>query len=245
MGEIPPGQAGRMIDLVNDGGENNNKAGWGHQYNRTDYRDEYVYDITSQYQNVLMEYGSHYQTQQYTYGVGRIAVDFNELDDANNGWIPKTAPTVHEDNMERLYYIKDELGTTKRLLGEDGQASVSYKYYDFGSPNTTTHFDINWSGPDNLLGYTGYEWDSIAEMWYAKARYYNSDLGRFTAEDPVKGNIMDIQSLNLYPYVKNNPLRYVDLDGRMPDWKGLDSDLIGWEDPNGLMASIAISDTQI
>jgi hypothetical protein len=51
-------------------------------------------------------------------------------------------------------------------------------------------------------------------MWYAKARYYNSDLGRFAAEDPLKGTIGDIQSLNLYPYVVNNPLKYVDLDGR-------------------------------
>ncbi|MEL7656357.1 MAG: RHS repeat-associated core domain-containing protein, partial [Bacillota bacterium] len=100
------------------------------------------------------------------------------------------------------------------IFNRQAQASVSYSYYDFGSPDTTTHFDINWSGPDNLFGYTGYEWDKVAEMWYAKARYYNSDLGRFAAEDPLKGTIADIQSLNLYPYVKNNPLKYVDLDGR-------------------------------
>ncbi|WP_066494833.1 hypothetical protein [Abyssisolibacter fermentans] len=62
-----------------------------------------------------MQYGEHYQTQKYVYGIGRISIDFIELDDHDNGWIPKTAPTRLEESYQRLYYyLEDELGSTKR-----------------------------------------------------------------------------------------------------------------------------------
>ena len=47
------------------------------------------------------------------------------------------------------------------------------------------------------------------------ARYYSAQLGRFLAVDP--GNDTDLanaQSWNRYTYVRNNPIAYVDPDGR-------------------------------
>jgi hypothetical protein len=44
-----------------------------------------------------------------------------------------------------------------------------------------------------------------------------SELGRFTTVDPVytwKENLVDPQRWNRYAYVRNNPLRYTDPDGR-------------------------------
>jgi RHS repeat-associated protein len=52
---------------------------------------------------------------------------------------------------------------------------------------------------------------------YFGARYYRADIGRFTTVDPVytwKENLTDPQRWNRYAYVRNNPLRYVDPDGR-------------------------------
>jgi len=55
---------------------------------------------------------------------------------------------------------------------------------------------------------------------YFGARYYSSSQGRFTSPDwsakpqPVPyANLSDPQTLNLYAYVRNNPLSVVDLDG--------------------------------
>jgi RHS repeat-associated protein len=51
---------------------------------------------------------------------------------------------------------------------------------------------------------------------YFIARYYSGAQGRFTSPDPVfmtKQRIVDPQRWNLYPYVRNNPLMYVDPDG--------------------------------
>ncbi len=44
-------------------------------------------------------------------------------------------------------------------------------------------------------------------MHYARARWYDPTLGRFASEDPV-------DALNLYPYVGNQPMTYVDPTGQ-------------------------------
>jgi len=52
---------------------------------------------------------------------------------------------------------------------------------------------------------------------YFGARYYGSKIGRFTTTDPVytwRENLVDPQRWNRYAYARNNPLRYVDPDGR-------------------------------
>jgi RHS repeat-associated protein len=52
---------------------------------------------------------------------------------------------------------------------------------------------------------------------YFGARYYRASHGRFTAVDPVytwRENLVDPQRWNRYAYGRNNPLRYVDPDGR-------------------------------
>ena len=68
--------------------------------------------------------------------------------------------------------------------------------------------------------FTGKERDTESGNDYFGARYYASSMGRFMSpdwsakEDPVPyAQLDDPQSLNLYAYVRNNPLSRVDLDG--------------------------------
>ena len=52
---------------------------------------------------------------------------------------------------------------------------------------------------------------------YFGARYYGSKIGRFTTVDPYldqKDALFNPQKWNRYAYGRNNPLRYVDPDGR-------------------------------
>jgi len=51
---------------------------------------------------------------------------------------------------------------------------------------------------------------------YFLARYYSSAQGRFTSADApfADQSLDDPQSWNLYTYVRNNPLRSIDPDGR-------------------------------
>ncbi len=64
-------------------------------------------------------------------------------------------------------------------------------------------------------GFTGYEKDREGGLDFAQARMYSSSYGRFTSPDYFSNDthIADAQSWNLYAYVRNNPLCYVDRTG--------------------------------
>ena len=77
--------------------------------------------------------------------------------------------------------------------------------------------------PDCRSSSTGKERDTESGNDYFGARYYASSMGRFLSpdwsakEDPVPyAQLEDPQSLNLYSYVRNNPLTRVDADGHCP-----------------------------
>jgi RHS repeat-associated protein len=70
------------------------------------------------------------------------------------------------------------------------------------------------------MHFTGKERDSESGLDYFGARYFSADQGRFTTPDwsetpqPVPyADLKDPQTLNLYTYVRNNPLSRTDPDG--------------------------------
>jgi RHS repeat-associated protein len=74
-------------------------------------------------------------------------------------------------------------------------------------------------GPDSTRQkFTGKERDNETSLDYFLARYYSSTQGRFTSPDiPFADQSEgDPQSWNLYAYVGNNPLKYIDPFGM---WK--------------------------
>ncbi len=68
-----------------------------------------------------------------------------------------------------------------------------------------------------MIEFTGKQRDSESGLDYFGARYYGSGLGRFMSPDPLyleMNRLTDPQQLNLYSYVRNNPLSLTDPDGR-------------------------------
>jgi RHS repeat-associated protein len=66
--------------------------------------------------------------------------------------------------------------------------------------------------------FTGKERDTESGNDYFGARYYGSSMGRFLSPDDViitPERLTNPQQLNLYAYVANNPLRYIDPTGEI------------------------------
>ena len=99
-------------------------------------------------------------------------------------------------------------------VGARPASAVSQLYVAPAYPSVT---------PDvNKVNFTGKERDSETGLDFFGARYFSAAQGRFTSPDwsekpePVPySDLTDPQSLNLYAYVRNNPLKNRDLDGHV------------------------------
>jgi RHS repeat-associated protein len=95
---------------------------------------------------------------------------------------------------ESRFYYQDRLGSNRVSVNFDGEVS-NFKSLPYGQ--------IIQEGIQ--YGFTGKEKDESG-LHYFGARYYDSDLGKFTSVDPVAEN-------EPYSYVRNNPMMFVDPDG--------------------------------
>jgi RHS repeat-associated protein len=135
------------------------------------------------------------------------------------------------DTLGIHYNLSDPLGTKRvqlNALGQIEETCTSLAFgNDVGNPASVPCALTALATADDATEhhYTGKERDTESGNDYFEARYYNSNTGRFMSpdwsakEDPVPyANLSDPQSLNLYGYMRNNPLGGVDADGHWPDW---------------------------
>ena len=150
----------------------------------------YTLDLTRQYYN-LLEKTEESRSQRYFWD-GNVA--------------------AYEENGERNYYLQDELGSPLRIEDSAGTIKESYGYGAFGEDLYQNQ------GEMQPFGYTGYQRDEIAGTYYAQAREYLAESGRFAGQDLIAG-FMDLPfSMNRYSYCFNTPVVLVDLDGAWPKW---------------------------
>ena len=105
------------------------------------------------------------------------------------------------------YYLQDHLGSTTALTDSSGNLSAQLTYDTYGNsaPNSLTRY-----------GYTGRELDADTGLIYYRARWYDTQLGRFISEDPIGFE----GGMNLYAYVEDDPLSSIDPLGQ--DGVGVD-----------------------
>jgi RHS repeat-associated protein len=117
------------------------------------------------------------------------------------------------------YLTADALGSTRMMTNESGIPKSYHDYFPFGEEIT-----VGTGGRSGLYGGA----DQVAQKFTAKERdaetgldsfgprYMSSAQGRFTSPDAIffqASMLTDPQRFNLYAYVGNNPLRYVDPTG--------------------------------
>ncbi len=111
------------------------------------------------------------------------------------------------------YYGHDALGSVRIVFTASGVATARADYEPFGEGVTIAGMP---AGPLPAQQFTGQERDALERQDYFGARYYRPRHGRFAQVDPVYAGLFDPQQWNRYAYARNNPLSFVDPDGRDP-----------------------------
>ncbi len=105
---------------------------------------------------------------------------------------------------ERAYYHQDGLGSVVAVTDQNSQAQGTARYDAWGNVTRQT-------GGLPQYGYTGREPDGTG-LIYARARYYDPAVGRFTQRDPIGL----AGGTNLYAYAGGNPTNFTDPLGTTP-----------------------------
>lgn len=115
-----------------------------------------------------------------------------------------------KDTSSWKYNVTDHLGSV-RLTMQAPLSPQGRKYWPWGEEVATPGVET--------LGFAGMEQDfeTSRPRYYDHARNLETGFGRFLSPDVLSGKPEDPQSWNRYAYARNNPLKYVDPDGKEPD----------------------------
>jgi RHS repeat-associated protein len=179
------------------------------------HTNDFVIDYTSFVPTVLAEYSSDNIVQRHVYG--------NSL--------ARISTTLTQGNNTETFFIQnDRLGTGHLATNADGVRVGHTQLDEWGAVLERTMPTFNGQQVDILNQFTNHTFDDILGIYHAQARFYDPNTRRFISADPhwssanriygdfSAGIVPDLsaiqQSANLYSYVGNNPLKYIDPDGR-------------------------------
>lgn len=139
--------------------------------------------------------------------------------DASGRSVAEYSTVVAPAQDAKVAYLKnDHLGSPRIKTDRNGVVISRNDYLPFGedlfTPQRTQ--TLGYTPDDIRQKFTGYERDDETDLDYAKARMFGSSQGRFTSPDDFLNDthVSDPQSWNLYIYVRNNPLRLTDPEGK-------------------------------
>src|SRR5574344_639484 len=138
---------------------------------------------------------------------------------------------------QQYYYHADHLGSVSAITDSDGDVYERLEYTPYGEvwidlQYGTTAFDF-----DTPYRFTGKELDEETGLYYYGARYLDPRYSVWKSADPAlgeyiprapidddskkynqnlpgMGGVFNVANLHLYHYAGNNPVRYLDPDGR-------------------------------
>ena len=175
-------------------------------------------DGTSGYQTELREH--------YIYDEGQIVLRLNSDGGVTHRylWTNEVDQLLADEVVggTTLWALSDHLGTVRDLVKYDASSSaldVVHRAFDsFG--NVTQ--EVNPTNADILFGFTGRQFDPVADLQNNLNRWYDAAVGEWISEDPIGFAGGDA---NLNRYVQNSPISHVDPLGTLKFRSGFVSHL--------------------
>ena len=193
----------------------------------TEHKKIYFYDTYNRNTEITgsdFTQKNHYDAEGYRYSIEendkvtnfvyRRGIMLAELDEAGNqaktytlgneyaGHVSELNNSLTSENKAASYYITDEQGSIRYMLDQSGEVQNYYQYSAFGETI------ISEETTPNRLRYNAQTEDELTGLYYLRARYYAPGIGRFTQEDVIYND-----GLNLYAYCNSNPVMYSDPSG--------------------------------
>jgi RHS repeat-associated protein len=160
-------------------------------------------------------------TEYFFFGGHVIA----ELNPATTAWTDyvvygkRIAKDTSNNGTGAQYYHGDHLGSARIMTDATGTKIQDCTFNPFGE-----QVICSTDNASNHYRFTGQEHDNESGLDDFGARYFSSSMGRWATPDwsarPVTvpyANFGDPQSLNLYLYVRNDPISNADADGHIDD----------------------------
>ena len=141
-------------------------------------------------------------TTNFVYRNGMLSSELDADRNPVRGYVYGNEYISQNNGSSFSYYLDDEQGSIRYLTGSDGSIRNHYRYSAFGESITAEET------VPNRLKYNAQMADELTGLYYLRARYYNASLGRFTQEDTIYND-----GLNLYAYCNSNPVMYCDPSG--------------------------------
>lgn len=149
---------------------------------------------------------------------------FNAGFDNQQGWVgfnPQPEPPIGREILardaqsQRLYFLGDDLGSTRAVANSAGTVVERYRYDEAGLPSFFTGGGgpLTGSAIENAWLFTGQRWDDETRFSYYNSRFMDPLLGQFLSRDPlgVWGDAVNLG--NARTYVANNFQTLVDPTG--------------------------------
>jgi RHS repeat-associated protein len=142
------------------------------------------------YAQVLAEYANPSNAPAVTYAYGLALV--SQTRSGTTSW-----------------YGFDGQGNVRFLMNGSGTITDSYDYDAFGRLLAQT------GTTSNSCRFAGQQWDSDLGLYYMRARYLKTDLGRFWTSDTLEGSQDEPLGLHRYLYCNGTPINEIDPSGEI------------------------------
>ncbi len=131
-----------------------------------------------------------------------------------NGGVIAVVTKESSGILTTQYWHKDQLGSLQAVSDSAGNLLEELSYDAWGKRRNADGSAISDTATHIFArGFTGHEHYDLFDLVDMNGRVYDPFLGRFLSADPSVQFPDNLQSLNRYSYVLNNPLSYTDPSG--------------------------------